>query len=124
MFWVSYESACLEIYHLPYIAVRKQKGVVWLTHSLVRAWIYFVPVYKVPENSPVSYKTTFEKKKNDAYVSHVNLKCQPTRQRKNFLNSKRNSFFTLKLEARKVLAFKLLMFTQCLFLTENQCLHF
>lgn len=77
----------LEMYHLPYIAVKKQKGVVWLTHSLVRVWIYFVPVYKVPGNSPVSYKTTLEKKKNEAYMSHANLNHQPTRQRKRFLNS-------------------------------------
>lgn len=62
-------------------------GVVWLTHSLAHVWIYFAPIYKVPENFLVSYKTAFEKKKNEVHVSHVNLKCQPTRQRKNFLNS-------------------------------------
>lgn len=71
---------CLEIYHLPYTDVKKQKGAVWLTHSLVHVWIYFAPVYKAPENFPVSYKTTFEKKENKP---HVNFKWQ----RKNFLNS-------------------------------------
>ena len=49
--------------HLPYTAVKKQKDLVWLTHFLVHVWIYFAPVYKVPESLPVSYKTTLRKRK-------------------------------------------------------------
>lgn len=32
-------------------------------------------------------QNNFEEQKNEAYVSHINLKPQPGRQRKNFLNS-------------------------------------